>query len=52
MASADVIREMAHDFMTEPRIDVMHDGKALGTDKVSVAESFIVQKGDPRFDGG
>lgn len=50
LASAEVIKDMAHAFQKEGgQIDIRHDGKAVGSDKAYVAESFIVQKGDPRF---
>lgn len=49
-ASAPVVRKMAHTFaQSGHQIDVVHDEKPLGRDKVFVAESFIVQKADPRF---
>jgi hypothetical protein len=51
-ASAQVIKEMAHDYLRDGgKIDLRHDGKALPKDKAYVAQSFIVQKGDPRFEG-
>ena len=50
LASADVIKDMAHAFQKEGgQIDIRHDGKPVGHNKAYVAESFIVQKGDPRF---
>jgi hypothetical protein len=50
LASAEVIKDMAHSFQKEGgQIDIRHDGKAVGPDQAYVAESFIVQKGDPRF---
>jgi hypothetical protein len=50
LASADVIKDMAHAFQKEGgQIDIRHDGKPVGSDKAYVSESFIVQKGDPRF---
>lgn len=52
IASADVIRDMAHEFMKayrEDAIDLQHDGKPVSRDRAYIAESFIVQKGDPRF---
>jgi hypothetical protein len=50
LASAEVIKDMAHDFQKEGgQIDIRHDGKAVGKENAYVAESFIVQKGDPRF---
>ncbi len=51
-ASVDVIKEAAHDWLANGgSIDLLHDGKKLAKDRVSVAESFIVQKGDTRFEG-
>jgi hypothetical protein len=50
LASAEVIKDMAHAFQKEGgQIDIRHDGKAVGVDRAYCAESFIVQKGDPRF---
>jgi len=50
IASASVIKEAAHDFMRRGGgIDIRHDGVKLSRDKAYVAESFIVQKDDPRF---
>lgn len=50
IASHEVIKEMAYDYMKSGgQIDIRHDGKALGRDKIFIAENFIVQKGDPRF---
>lgn len=52
IASVEVIREMAHLFSKEGKgIDIRHDQKALAKDRAFVAESFIVQEGDPRFTG-
>ena len=50
IASAAVIKEFAHDFAKNGEgIDVRHNEEVLSKDAVYVAESFIVQKGDPRF---
>ncbi len=50
VAAAPVIRDMAHNFQKEGgQIDIRHDGKVVEKDRAYVAESFIVQKGDPRF---
>lgn len=50
VASADVIKEMAYDFQKEDgQIDIRHDGKPVDKDRAFLAETFIVQKGDPRF---
>lgn len=52
IASAAVIKDMAYDAAKHGvEIDVRHDGKAVGKDRAYVAESFIVQKDDPRFEG-
>lgn len=56
VASADVIKGMAHDFLSNAAeagggIDIEHNLQTLGPDKVRIAETFIVQKGDPRFEG-
>ena len=51
-ADAKTVKEMAYSFQKEGgQIDLRHDGKALGADRAWVAETFIVQKGDPRFEG-
>jgi hypothetical protein len=51
IASAEVIKEMAYEFARSGKgIDVRHDGESLPKDKAFVAENFIVQKGDPRFE--
>lgn len=50
IASAAVIKEFAHDFSKHGEgVDVRHNEEVLSKDDVFVAESFIVQKGDPRF---
>ena len=50
IASAEVIKEMAYSWMQEgASVDLRHDGKTLPRTKAHTAESFIVQKGDPRF---
>ena len=52
IASAEVVKEMAHSFQKGGgQLDIRHDGKPLERDKAFVAETFIVQKNDPRFDG-
>jgi len=33
------------------KLDIRHDGKAIAKEKAFVAESFIIQKGDERFQG-
>lgn len=50
IASAEVIRDMAHSYAKDGvGIDILHDNKPISKDRAYVAESFIVQKGDPRF---
>ena len=52
IANAEVIKEMAYDAMKKGvEIDVRHDLKPLPKDKAFVAESFLIQKGDERFQG-
>ncbi len=52
IASAAVIKDMMYDAARDGvEIDVRHDGVALAKNQAFVAESFIVQKDDPRFDG-
>lgn len=49
-APADVIREAMHDAAKSGlNVDIRHDEKALSKDDAYVAESFEIQKGDPRF---
>lgn len=51
VADAKVIKEMAHDYLRDSgKVDVRHNGQALTKEQGYVAESFIVQKGDPRFE--
>lgn len=52
IASAEVIKTMMYDAARDGvSIDVRHDGVALNKTQAYVAESFLVQKGDPRFEG-
>jgi len=53
LASAEVIKEMAHEFARDGlgAVDIRHDGKALSKEQAYVAESFLVPEGDPRFKG-
>lgn len=52
IASANVIKDMAHNFLANGgNIDINHNLDTLSKDKVRVAETFLVQKGDTRFDG-
>lgn len=53
-AKAEHIRQWAHDFipnMDGSGIDVLHDCQPLDAEQAHVCETFIVQKGDPRFEG-
>lgn len=50
IASAEVIKEMAHEFAKSGEgVDIRHDGKVVSKDQAFVAENFIVQKDDGRF---
>lgn len=49
-ADAETVKKMAYSFQQEGgQLDLRHNGKALDRDQAWVAETFIVQKGDPRF---
>lgn len=49
-AEADTVRDMAHGFAREGmRLDINHERRPLDKSRAYVAESFIVQPGDPRF---
>lgn len=51
-ADAEAIQDMAHGYLRKgAKIDTYHDEQALSEDQVYVAESFVIQKGDPRFEG-
>lgn len=50
IASAEVIKDMMYEAAREGfDLDIRHDEKPLGKDAAFVAESFVIQKGDPRF---
>lgn len=50
IADAETIRSMAHDAARRGlQLDVRHDLKTLTKDQAYPAESFIIQKNDPRF---
>lgn len=52
IASAEVIREMAHEFVKNgAELDLRHGEEALRPEQAHLAESFIVQKNDERFIG-
>ena len=49
-ASAKVIKDFAYDFSRDGAgIDVRHNEETLPPEDAYIAESFIIQKGDPRF---
>jgi len=49
-ADADTIKEIMHGFMKSgDGVDIKHDFKTLEKGSAFVAESFIIQPGDPRF---
>jgi hypothetical protein len=51
IASAEVIKDMAYEFSKNGgSLDIKHDGKVLTKEQAYVAESFLVQPNDPRFD--
>jgi hypothetical protein len=50
IASAEVIKEAAYSFAKDGEgVDIRHNQQPLPREQVYVAESFIIQKGDPRF---
>lgn len=50
IASADVIKKAMYDASRKGvGIDIRHNEKALPKDQIYIAENFIVQKGDARF---
>lgn len=54
VADATVVKDMAHGFISHMEgngIDVLHDGKPVGSNRAHICETFVVQKGDPRFEG-
>jgi hypothetical protein len=52
IADAAVIKDAAYGFMAKgAAMDIMHDGKKLSAADAFVAQTFLVQKGDPRFVG-
>jgi len=49
-SEASAIKSMAHSHARNgSKLDLRHDEKSLTKDQAFVAESFIIQKGDPRF---
>ena len=52
LASAEVVKSLAYSFAQAGEgVDIVHNEKVLPKTAVYIAESFIIQKGDPRFDG-
>jgi hypothetical protein len=52
VASEPVVRQMLHTLMRNgAELDIEHNGKILDRTKAYVAEAFIVQKADERFQG-
>lgn len=52
IADAEVVKEAAYSYMLNgAEVDLRHDTKALSKEDAFVAESFIIQKGDSRFEG-
>jgi hypothetical protein len=50
IADADVVKQMSYDFIASgAKIDIRHNNKPLTPEMARVAESFLVQKSDPRF---
>lgn len=48
----ETIQKAAHEFLRDGgKYDINHDMNLLSRDAVHVAESLIIQKGDPRFSG-
>lgn len=51
IADQSVCKEMAYSFMREGgNLDMRHDGKTIEKSRAYVAENFLIQKGDPRFE--
>lgn len=51
-APAAVVKQMAHDFLANGgNIDIEHNLQSIGSDRIRIAETFLVQKGDERFAG-
>lgn len=52
VAPRTVVKQMAHGFISNgAHLDVEHDLIVLAAEQASVAETFLVQKGDKRFEG-
>lgn len=51
-ADAEAVRGMAHSHARNGlALDIHHNGKPLTKEQAYVAESFVIQKGDQRFEG-
>lgn len=52
VAGPEVVRKLCYNAINDLEgFDVRHNMKPVGPDKVQWCENFLVQKGDPRFDG-
>jgi hypothetical protein len=52
VAGPEVVEEMLHTLMRNgAELDIEHDGKVLAKSQAYIAEAFVVQKGDARFQG-
>lgn len=52
IASAEVIKDMLYSAARDGfRIDIRHNEQPVTKDRAFVAEQFLVQRGDPRFEG-
>lgn len=52
VAPRSVVKQMAHGFIANgAHLDIEHDLNVLPAEQASVAETFLVQKGDKRFEG-
>lgn len=50
IADAEVVKGMAYSYIKNgAKLDIIHDGKPVPSEKAFVAESFLIQKDDPRF---
>ena len=51
-ASVEAIKQLAYSFSQSGEgIDIIHNEKVLPKSAVYIAETFIIQKDDPRFEG-
>lgn len=52
IADASAVKQMAHDYLLHKKgsgIDLCHSCEPLESTQVQICETFLVQKGDPRF---